>query len=129
MWDLIVHQTLPNLTIAVFSVALLARILHQKHHMHQPIQWRKNRKMTVQLLPISILYIIFAFPLTLMHLMYRLGLPGDVGGNFYEYLLFFNYLMLLFLPFACVISLPKFRNKIKHFWPLRRPRRMVAPAN
>jgi hypothetical protein len=126
MWDLIVHQTLPNLTIAVFSVALLARILYQKHRMHQSIHWRKHRKMTIQLLSISILYLIFAFPLTFMNLMYELGLPNDVGVNFYDYVLFFNYLMLLFLPFVCVLSLPELEDKIKRILRLRQQRRTVA---
>jgi hypothetical protein len=85
MWDAIVHQALPNLIIVVFSIALLARILYQKHRIHWAIQWRKYRTMIVQLLSISILYLIFAFPLTLMNLMYLCDFPDDAAGNFYEY--------------------------------------------
>jgi heme exporter protein D len=127
IWDALVHQALPNLVIVVFSVALLVRVLRQKHHVHQPIQWRKHRKMTVQLLSISILYLIFAFPLALMNLMYLCGLPGDVGVKFNAYLLFFNYLMLLLLPLACVLSLPKRRSKMT-ILKLRLQRRTVAPT-
>jgi hypothetical protein len=128
MWDAIVHQTLPNLIIVVFSVALIARILYQKHRINRSIRWRNHRKMTVQLSSISILYLIFAFPLTLMNLMYLCGLPYDVGDTFYDYLLFFNYLMMLFLPLVCLLSLPEFPTKIKHILHLRCQARIVAPT-
>ena len=128
MWDVIVHQTLPNVIIVIFSVALLVRILYRKYRIHQVIQWRKHRKMTIQLLSISILYLFFAFPIALMNLMYYCGLSEDLGLEFYEYLLFFNYLMLLFLPFVCVLSIPELFSQIKRFLRLPRRNHSVAPT-
>ena len=113
MWDALVHQTLPNVVIAVFSMALLARVLWRKYQVQHRIQWRRHRKMTVQLLSISLLYLIFAFPLTLMNLMYICCLPANVGGEVWDYFLLFNYGLLLFVPFACTLSLPQLRKKLR----------------
>ena len=129
MWDVIFHQTLPNLFIVIFSAALLIRVLLRKCRTHQPIQWRKHRKMTIQLLSIAILYLFFAFPIALMNLMYFCGLSEDLGLEFYEYFLFFNYLMLLLLPFACVLSLPELLIKIKRFLHIRTQNRTIVPTS
>lgn len=126
LWDAIVHQTLPNLLIVIFSIALLVRVLYRKCRNHQAIQWRKHRKMTIQVLSIAILYLVFAFPISLLNLMYICGLSEDQGVELYEYLLFFNYLMLLFLPFACVLSLPEL---LKHFLNIRIPNRAIVPIS
>ena len=127
MWDLIFHQTLPNLIIFVFSIALIVRVLYRKYRIHRAIHWRKNRKMIIQLLSIASLYLIFAFPMTLMNLLYQFGLSYDTGVELYEYLLFFNYVMLLFLPMICLLSLPELHNKIKRFLHLQW-HRQIGPS-
>jgi hypothetical protein len=50
IWDLIVHQVIPTFIIVIFCTALLLRVVLQKRRMNQPVQWRKYRKMTIQLL-------------------------------------------------------------------------------
>ena len=128
IWDVLFHQTLPNLIIVIFSTALLVRILYRKYRIHQGIQWRKHRKMTIQLLSISILYLFFAFPITLMNLLYFCGISFNLTVEFYECLLFLNYLMLLFLPFTCVLSLPELLTQIKRILHLRRRNHQVVPT-
>ena len=128
MWETIVNQLLPNLIIIIFSMALIVRILWQKHRVHQPIQWRKYRKMIIQLLAISLLYLIFSFPNTLMILMYLCGLSYNTNGDVKKYAEFFSYLIILFFPFACILSLPGLKNKIQKILPLRlRRARAVGP--
>jgi hypothetical protein len=111
MWDTLVHQALPTLIIVTFSIALLVRVSWHKHRIGQSIQWRKHRKMTIQMLYISLLYLIFAFPMTLMNLLYLCVLPRSIGMHFMQYLLFLNYSMILLYPFACLLSLPQLRHK------------------
>jgi len=53
MWKIIAHQLLPVSTIVFFSMILLLRVLCQKYGMHWSIQWRRHRKMTIQVLSIS----------------------------------------------------------------------------
>jgi hypothetical protein len=127
IYDTIVHQILPNLIVVVFSIALLLRVRHQKHRVGKSLQWRKHWKMTVQLLMVSILYLIFALPVTLVNFLHLCGLPYAATANFREYLLFFNYCMMLLCPFACALSLPQLREKITNGLQLGRLSRAVAP--
>ncbi|CAF3905439.1 unnamed protein product, partial [Rotaria sp. Silwood1] len=52
VWDIAINKMLPTLTIVVFSIALLVRVLLQRRRIHQHIQWQKHKKMTIQLLAI-----------------------------------------------------------------------------
>ncbi|CAM4962342.1 unnamed protein product, partial [Rotaria socialis] len=40
----VMHSALPTLIIAVFSIALLYRVIAHKKRLQQPIQWRKHRR-------------------------------------------------------------------------------------
>jgi hypothetical protein len=128
IYDTIAHQVLPNLIIVIFSLALLLRVRRQKHRIGQSLQWRKHWKMTVQLLFVSIIYLIFALPVALMNFLHLCGLSRDKTANFMEYLLFFNYCMMLLCPFACALSLPQIRHKISNILRLRRQVRTVVPT-
>jgi hypothetical protein len=126
-YDTFVHQILPNLAIVVFSLALLLRVRWQKRRIGQSLQWRKHWKMTVQLLFVSMIYLIFALPVALMNLLHLCGLSQDATANFMEYLLLLNYSLILLCPFACASALPQPINKIKKILLLRRQVRTVAP--
>ena len=113
MWQTIFHQIVPNFIIVLFSMALLLRVLCQKYRIHQPIRWRKHRKMTVQLLSISLLYLIFSFPFIWVTLMYLCGLPYWIYGFILPYTDFFSYFIILLFPFVCALSLPELPVKIR----------------
>ncbi|CAF4069606.1 unnamed protein product [Rotaria sp. Silwood1] len=78
-WDLIVHQVIPTLTIVIFSFLLILRVILQKKRLNQPIKWRRHRKMTIQLLSISCIYLLFNFPWTFLVFAFQYGLPADVA--------------------------------------------------
>lgn len=126
MWETIVHQVIPNLSIIFFSIALLLRVLWRKHRIHQPIYCRKHRKMTIQLLSIALLYLIFSFPNTVLILMNLCGFQYDSDSRFKKCAEFFSYYILLLFPFVCAFSLPELRSKVKRI--ARRQGRVVAPA-
>ncbi|CAF1600155.1 unnamed protein product [Adineta ricciae] len=113
VWDVVVNHSVPILLIIVGSVGLLLRILHQKNRMHQPIRWRNYRKLTIQLLSISFVYLILHTPHTLMEFMYLCGIPEEVGENFMSYAEFFSYYSNLLLPFICAGSIPELKTKVK----------------
>ena len=129
MWQTIVHQILPTFAIVLFSLTLLGRVLWRKYRMHQPIQWRKHRKMAVQLLSISLLYLVFSFPFILVTLMYLCGLSYSAYGTFIPYADFCSYFIILLLPFVCALSLPELQTKIKAIFRLRAPHgRAIHPT-
>ena len=129
MWQTIAHQIIPNFIIVVFSIALLARVIWQKFKLHQPIHWRKHRKMTVQLLSISLLYLVFSFPFILVTLLYLCGLPYRIYGSFIVYADFFSYFIVLLFPFVCALSLPELWTKIKNtIYPQRHRAGAIRPT-
>jgi hypothetical protein len=128
-WDSIINSILPTILISVFIVALLIRVYLQKRRLHQPIRWRKQRKMIVQLVPISVLYLTINIPLNILMLAHLCGLSEGVGGSVQLYFDFLCYLIVLLFPFFCIGSLSELRKKIKLLKLFKlRPQRRVAAA-
>ncbi len=127
MWETIVHQMLPAVLIIVFSIALFVRVLLQKHRIHQPVQWRKHRKMAIQILSISLLYLEFYFPYVLYSLMLTFGVPNDSLDNLGVYAEFCTYFMTPLLSFVCTLSLPELGTKIGKTIHFQRKLRRINP--
>jgi hypothetical protein len=63
----------------------------------------------------------------IMYVAYSAGLSRSIGSNYYDDAINFTYWVVLFTPFACVVSLPDLRRKCRKvifFW---RRNRAVAP--
>jgi hypothetical protein len=111
--DLIFNEIMPAPLIAIFSIALLVRVLLLKKRIHRRIQWSKQRKMSIQLLSISTLFLLINFPPILLYIAILIqgeeNLPGNAGAHVY-----FNYLtyyQITLLPFICLGSLPEISKK------------------
>ncbi|CAF1540954.1 unnamed protein product [Adineta ricciae] len=118
-WDLIAHQLIPTLTILISSVALILRVQWQKTRAHRIIDWRKQRKMLIQLISTSIIYLLFNAPWVGIILAYQFGLPGNVAVYGMVYAKFLWYDITFLFPFVTCSSLPELRNKAKQkllFW-------------
>lgn len=113
VWDFVGNNIVPGLLVAFVSVGLLIRVIRQKQRLNQPIQWRKHRRMTIQLLSISILNIIFILPLNLLSLAHLCGLPEEYGVQVEQYIFFVSYWFILLIPFVCLGSTPELCKKIK----------------
>ncbi|CAF4527378.1 unnamed protein product [Rotaria sp. Silwood2] len=113
IWDIAINKILPTLTIVVFSIALLVRVLLQRRRMHQYVQWRKHRKMTIQLLAIAMLYLFLYIPLMIIELIQSCCMPAEVGVNIEVYGEFFSYYVMFLFPFVSVFSLPNYKGKVK----------------
>jgi hypothetical protein len=128
MFDVIVHETVPIFLVIIFSIALLLRVLRQKYRMGQPIRWRRQRKMTIQLLSITFLYVVFFLPFAVVDVMLYWGYPVEKLVNVREYVLFLCYFTTLFYPFICIASLSDLRTKFINMLHLRRQARRITPA-
>ena len=122
VWESIFHQIIPNFIIILCSISLILRILWQKHRMRRPIQWRKHRKMTLQLISISLLYLIFSFPNITIIFIQLSDLSKSIDPGITIYTDLFSYLVILCFPFVCFFSLPELRNKIKNILPFKNQR-------
>ncbi|CAF1295914.1 unnamed protein product [Rotaria magnacalcarata] len=126
-WDWIVNTAVPSFFEPVFSLAFVFRVIWHKYHAQLPIQWRKQRKMAIQLMSLSFLNLISNFPLSIIGIAHAIGMPQDVGVNAEHYFFFLCYLVIFFFPFICLASISsvykKFQAKI-----LRRQRRRQIHA-
>lgn len=62
IWDKLLHHIIPTFVIAFSNIALLYRIIAQKKRLRRPIQWKKHRRMAIQLLSISAVYVFVNLP-------------------------------------------------------------------
>lgn len=118
-WDLIVHQVVPTLIIVIFSAALILRVIWQKKRLNQPVTWRRHRKMTIQLISISSIYVLFNFPWTFLIFGFQYGLPEEVVVVPLVYAAYLYYYVIFLFPFACCGSLTELRQKVLQqipFW-------------
>jgi len=126
-FETLFNNILPSLTIVIFSVALFVRIVRQKHRIQQHIHWRKYRKMTIQLLSISVLYLLITTPWAIITFLRICRLSPDIGVIFESYAVFISYYIVLLFPFVALLSLPELRIKLKRISHLQRQKRCVGP--
>jgi hypothetical protein len=129
-FEFITGGILCSLIIALFSIALVIRIVLQKRRVHQPIRWRRHRKMTIQLLFITSLFYFIYLPPVILAVAHLLGVPSYVGAEYSTFdVQFLTYYITFLLPFACAASLPQLQIRIKNSipWRCRRQTRIVAP--
>ncbi len=101
IWDLTIHNIVPTLIIAIFNIALIYRVISQKKRLRQPIQWRNHRRMSMQLLSLSAVYIFINLPMIVIILV-QLNQDEDpqIGFGTQLYIFFLTYSVTLSLPFV-----------------------------
>jgi len=105
LWDSILHSVLPTFIIAIFSLALIYRVIAHKKRIRQPIRWRKHRRMTIQLVSLSAVYLFLNFPLTIIMLIQIFQETGpQLGFGTQFYIFFLTYSVTLSLPFVVYLS-------------------------
>lgn len=128
-YDTISHQFMPVALIISLSLALFIRIVRQKSRLNRSVEWRKQRKMTIQLLSISVLYLIFMGPRTVLQFWIFIGFDAnDVMVLFFHSAFFANYITFFF-PVVCCGSMPELKKKLNQllFW--RSELTSVAPIS
>ncbi|CAF0762346.1 unnamed protein product [Adineta steineri] len=90
--------------------------------MHQQAEeWRKNRKMVLQLVSVSFVCIVFNVP-DVIDPLFRLTsglqpIPANIQELILDYL---GYGSCIFLPFACLSTIPHVKEKLKNVIDYRR---------
>jgi hypothetical protein len=110
-WDLMFHQFVPTVIILCFCIGLVVRVVYQKIRVRQPMQWRKHRKMIIQLLSISLVYIVFNLPWVLVIFAYQCGLSVEIAivGIITAKFLYYN--VIFCFPIVACLSLSELRRK------------------
>ena len=111
-FDWTTNMLIPSVAIPLLSISLLLRVLIQAKKMKRSLNWRSTRKMTIQLTVISILYLIFWFPLALVSLIRIYFIPTFLDEITYYYLNYTPYFVQLLMPFVCIACLPEMWPKM-----------------
>ena len=107
-WDYLIHGVLCNILEALFSISLLIRTLWKKYYSQRPFQWKKYRKMTIQLLSISTLSLCITLPQSFIILIRQIQPEMvDFGLNIEPYFFYLTGYIILLLPYVCLGCLPE----------------------
>ena len=112
MYDTIAHVLIPTFVVLFFSLGLFIRVILRKRRVVARTQWRKHRKMIIQLLSVSSLLLVFNLPVAILIVARLSGLPADTGVVFGQYAYFFTYCIPLLLPFVTLLSFPEISKKL-----------------
>ena len=127
-WEMGVHGCLSTLIIACSSIGLLIRVIIQKYRQNQVFQWRKYRKMIIQLFSVSLLYLIFNLPAMLIWLRLTWTTPTYAVVQAQLITFFLTYWVMMLLPIVALTSLADLRNKIKNLFRRRRDNQIMVTA-
>jgi hypothetical protein len=128
MWDSVVDYIAPTFLIVIFSVALALRIFIYRRRARRQLHWRQYKKLFLQLIPVSIIYLVMYMPTIVLYTAYTCGLPTNVLADFFSLMTYVYYFGTFFIPFAGAVSLPELKNKCKKiFWFWHRPQVVPAP--
>lgn len=125
VWDAAFHGCLMIMTIVVFSIGLIVRVLMGKCRHHQALQWRQHRKMTLQLLSSSSIYIICGLPSASIIFFQLCGVSVEAAFLVLPYFFFGSYWVVFLTPFVCLNSLPNWKQRITKMFCIS-PRRQVT---
>ena len=127
IYELIVNGFLPVCLVAIFSVTLLIRVLWQKKRMGREMVWKKNRKMTIQLLGISFTFLAFNIGYFVIAIVQMVS-DRTFGASFLIWFVSVNLCApQLVFPFLCLSALPDMGKKIQNLNPWHR-RAIVHPS-
>ncbi|CAF1327087.1 unnamed protein product [Adineta steineri] len=113
MWESIVHSIIPVLLESIASIALILRVQIQRRRLRQSNQWRRQRRMIIQLLLVSSLNIGINFSGTVLLIAHLCGLPQDYGAEAALYFFFLTYFTIFLFPFISLSQFPDLRKKMK----------------
>ena len=104
MWEFIVNASIPIGLEGMVTVALVLRVLWQRRRLRQSSQWRKQRRMMIQLFLVSGLNVSLNLPIQLIPLAHLLGLPKTYGVQAHLYFFFLGYFVVFLFPFASHVA-------------------------
>ena len=113
IWELLVHHLIQTLIIIIFSIAMIVRVIRQRLRVHQRIIWRKHRRMTVQMLSISALYLAFNSPWAVTMFFLHSDLSKEKTKIYTVHALFLRDFIIFLYPFLCFGSCAELRQKFK----------------
>jgi hypothetical protein len=111
-YDWIADDGLPAIIIIFSDTILVIRVIYQKSRRVQGVSWRKQRRMTLQLLGISSLYLIALLPSVVIGVIQEFSTWSFYAQIQSDYALDLTYLVCPLLPWIYFGIMPKFTKWI-----------------
>ncbi|UJR13188.1 hypothetical protein I4U23_000210 [Adineta vaga] len=113
--DTIINNCIPIFSIPILSGILFVRFLFQKHRVQINLfRWKRDRKMLLQLLSITLLYVFGWAPLQTAAIYINFYLGGISPQFIVDYFYSLPYFIHLFYPFVVLFSNSEFRRRRNH---------------
>jgi hypothetical protein len=113
MWEYTVNTSVPVIVEIIVSIALILRVYWQKRRLNQSNQWRKQRRMIIQLFLVSGLNSCLNLPLYTIPIAQLCGLRSLESYDAEIVFYFLGYFVIFLFPFASLCQYPELRKKIK----------------
>ena len=123
-FDFLFNIVTPLAVIILANILLIIRVVYHRTSHHQPVTWRRHRKMTIQLGTVSSVYLAFWLPITIVQMIQITVLPSFMLDQV-ETLLFLIYFVPLLSPMVCMTTLPDLLKRIVRL--IRRHDSQVVP--
>ena len=114
--DWLFHCAFPIMVTVLANVLLFTRVIWQNVRQQRAVQWRRQRRLIVQLALISGLFLILLTPLVTVGVIQALWIPTFLMDIQYEYLFYMPYFTSQFLPCVIVGSLPRMHKELKEWY-------------
>jgi hypothetical protein len=113
MWEFTINACVPIMLEIIVSIGLILRVYWQKRRLHQSHQWRKQRRMIIQLFLVSGLNTCLNLPLYAIPIAQLCGVTSVDSYDADVYFYFLGYFVIFLFPFASLCQYPELRKKIK----------------
>ncbi|CAF1675034.1 unnamed protein product [Rotaria magnacalcarata] len=124
MFDWAANNGSPVVVIMLANLALVIRVIRHKRRQQGGYSWKKQRRMTVQLVLISSLYLFAWLPSLTIGVTQIMNSPIFLANIQTDYTLDFMYLISLLSPWIYIKLLPDFKR-----WILKKVRRDELTRN
>jgi hypothetical protein len=119
LFDFIGNNGLPMLMIVFINITLIVRVIRQKQRLHVAADWRKHRRMVLQMASISMLHLLSWSPLLSIATIQALWSPMFAAKLYREVLVDMVFLDCLLLPYLYINLVPNIFKKPWIRWPTR----------
>ena len=113
LYTRLAHQFIPVFVIAGLTVTLLVRVIKKRRQVqNNQVNWRRYRRMIIQLLLLASLFLSLTVPATTVSIIQNCCLPTFAVAIQVSYLNFLARFLTLFMPFVCLSLLPEIWRKL-----------------
>ena len=105
-FDISMNNYMPVVIDFISNIIIILRVVQQKHHSQRSTAWRQQRHMIIQLLSLSIIYLIAWTPCLSVLAVQMLHDPTFLATIQTDYLFDLIYVIYLFIPWACTGFIP-----------------------